>query len=63
MIIKFNTKQSNTDDDDNYVNVPLNIFIDKDYYKRIMKVCEQKNITFGELLNDALGDYMSFFVE
>lgn len=59
MKIKFRKKQSDIDTDDNYVKIPLILYIDKDYYEKVMYVCKQEGITFGELLNDALGDYMS----
>lgn len=55
----YQEKDSKNLTDDNFTIVDLKCYFEKDYYNKIMKVCHDENITLSDVLNEALGMYMS----
>ena len=62
MLIYFNDAlksniTTDTKEDSNSVVITMNIHIEKEYYKKIERICKSLDISFGEFLNNALGEY------
>lgn len=61
-IIKFEKISEKEDIDitnDSFKILNLKCYFEREYYDKIMKICHDENITLSDILNEALGIYIS----